>query len=180
MTHEAADAVFEPLLETFAKDMPKNFPEHFRVKVEGLNEWVVRGIGGTLYLLLDAVALLLAIGCGNVSILLLARGTARQQELAVRAAVGASRSRMVGQLLTESLLLAAIGAALGVLTALRNVVGHPRGCYPGMPLRPRWRSTSIFPFFSSASGWLSRPPGFYSDCGRRSNSRGHGPAKRCR
>ena len=52
MTHEAADAALEPLLETFAKDMPKHFPEHFRVKVEGLNEWVVRGIGGTLYLLL--------------------------------------------------------------------------------------------------------------------------------
>ena len=137
MTHEAADAALEPLLEAFAKDMPKHFPEHFRVKVEGLNEWVVRGIGGTLYLLLGAVALLLAIGCGNVSILLLARGTARQQELAVRAAVGASRSRMVGQLLTESLLLAAIGAALGVLTAYGMLSAIKGLCYPRMPLRPR-------------------------------------------
>ena len=117
VTHQAADAALEPLLDAFAKDTPKRFPEHFRVKVEGLNEWVVRDIGGTLYLLFGAVALLLAIGCGNVSVLLLARGTARQQEVALRSAVGASRGRLVGQLLTESLLLAAMGAAMGVLAA---------------------------------------------------------------
>jgi len=117
VTHAMADAALQPLLDQFAKDTPKRFPEHFRVRVEGLNEWVVRGISGTLYLLLGALGLLLAVGCANVSILLLARGTARQHELAVRAAVGADRGRIVRQLLTESLLLAAIGAALGVLTS---------------------------------------------------------------
>jgi predicted permease len=123
VTHEAADAALEPLLDQFARDMPKHFPEHFRVQVEGLNEWVVRSISGTLYLLFGAVALLLAIGCGNVSILLLAQGTARQHELAVRAAVGADRRRIVGQLLTESLLLAAIGAVLGVLASYGMLTG---------------------------------------------------------
>jgi len=117
VTREAADAALQPLVDQFAIDMPKHFPEHFRVNVEGLNEWVVRSISGTLYLLFGGVALLLAIGCGNVSILLLARGTARQHELAVRAAIGAGRGRIARQLLTESLFLATIGAALGVLAS---------------------------------------------------------------
>jgi len=120
-SHAAADAAIQPLMEQFAKDTPKHFPEHFRVRLEGLNEWVTESVGGTLYLLLAAVGMLLIIGCGNVSILLLARGTARQQEFAVRAAIGASRGRMVRQLLTESLLLAVTGAGLGILFAYRAV-----------------------------------------------------------
>ena len=123
VTHEAADAALQPLVDQFAKDMPTHFPEHFRVRVEGLNEWVVRSISGTLYLLFGGVGLLLAIGCGNVSILLLARGTARQHELAVRAAIGAGRGRIARQLLTESLLLAAIGAGLGALASYGILAG---------------------------------------------------------
>ncbi len=123
VTHNAANAELQPLLERFAQTMPKQFPEHFKVRVEGLNDWVVKSIGGTLYLLFGAVGLLLAIGCGNVSILLLARGTARQHELAVRAAVGATRWRILRQLLTESLLLAAVGAALGVALAYGILAG---------------------------------------------------------
>lgn len=113
----AANAALQPLVEQFANEMPKDFPDRFRVHVQGLNDWVVSSISGTLYLLFAAVMLLLVIGCGNVSILLLARGTARQHELAVRAAVGAGRLRVIRQLLNESLLLAAIGAVLGVLTS---------------------------------------------------------------
>ena len=123
VTHEQADAALEPLLDQFAREMPNRFPEHFRVRVEGLNEWVVRSISGTLYLLFGGVALLLAIGCGNVTILLLARGTARQHELAVRAAIGAGRGRIMRQLLTESLLLATIGAGLGVLASYGILAG---------------------------------------------------------
>ena len=123
VTHEQANAVLQPWLEQFARDMPKHFPEHFKVKVEDLNAWVRRGISGTLYLLFGAVALLLATGCGNVSILLLARGTARQHELAVRTAIGAQRRRIVRQLLTESLLLATMGAGLGVAAAYGILAG---------------------------------------------------------
>jgi len=120
VTHEAANAALQPLIEQFAKETPKHFPsDHFRLHVVGLNEQFVRDLGGTLYLLFSAVALLLAIGCGNVSILLLARGTSRQHEFAVRTAIGASRGRIIRQLLTESLLLSLTGAALGVLLAYR-------------------------------------------------------------
>jgi predicted permease len=120
---EAANAALQPLLDQFAREMPKHFPERFKVQVEGLNEWVTRSISGTLYLLLGAVGLLLAIGCGNVSILLLAQGTARQHEFAVRAAVGAHSRRIVRQLLTESVLLAAIGVLMGVLASYGILAG---------------------------------------------------------
>ncbi len=123
VTHRAADAALQPLMEHFAREQSKQFPENFRIRVEGLNEWVVKGMSGTLYLLLAAVGVLLAIGCGNVSILLLARGTARRHELAVRAALGARRGRLVRQLLTESLLLSTVGAALGVVMAYGILAG---------------------------------------------------------
>jgi predicted permease len=120
---DAANAALQPLMEQFAKDTPKHFPEHFHVHLQRLNDWVLRETGRTLYLLLAAVGLLLAIGCGNVSILLLARGTVRQHELSVRSAIGASRGRIIRQLLTESLLLATTGAALGVLATYGILAG---------------------------------------------------------
>ncbi|HKV76960.1 MAG TPA: ABC transporter permease [Candidatus Sulfotelmatobacter sp.] len=122
VSHATADAALQPLVQQFANYMPQDFPADFRVHVQGLNDWVVNSMGGTLYLLFGAVMLLLVIGCGNVSILLLARGTARQHELAVRTAIGAGRLRIIRQLLTESLLLALIGALLGVLASYGALV----------------------------------------------------------
>ena len=118
---EQASAELQPMIEDFAKQAPTEYPEKFKVKLRSIVEVYARPLGPTLYLLLGAVASLLLIGCGNVSILLLARGTERQQELAVRAAIGASRWRMIRQLLTESVGIATAGAALGVLLAWRGL-----------------------------------------------------------
>lgn len=120
ITHAQANAALQPLLAQFAKESPKHFPPDVsKVHVVGLNEDFVKQLGGTLYLLFGSVALLLLIGCGNVSILLLARATARQHEFAVRAAIGASRKRIIRQLLTEALLLSVTGAGLGLLLAYK-------------------------------------------------------------
>src|SRR6266702_8583820 len=119
VTHAAANSELQPLLEQFAKENPSHFPKKFRVRVKGLNEQYVSHLGHSLFLLFGAVGLLLVISCANVSILLLARGTARQQELAVRSVIGASRWRIERQLLTEALALSLAGALGGIVLAYR-------------------------------------------------------------
>src|SRR5580658_3098767 len=121
VSRAGANAALQPLVEQFAKYMPQDFPDVFKVQVLGLNDWVVDSMGGTLYLLFGAVMLLLLIGCGNVSILLLARATGRQHEFAVRSAIGASRGRIIRQLLTESVLLSITGAAVGLALAYKSL-----------------------------------------------------------
>ena len=118
---EAARAELEPLVLDFVKRDPKRYPEITHIKLVTLNEQVLGQFAGTLLLLFSAVALLLVIGCANVSILLLARGTARMHELALRASVGASRWRIIRQLLAESVLLSLLGAGFGILAAFYGV-----------------------------------------------------------
>jgi predicted permease len=102
--HPAARAELQVLVDRFVKDDPKDFRRDRKVAIVTLNEEVLGRFSGTLVLLFIAVLALLIIGCANVSILLLARGIARQHELAVRASIGASRGRLIQQLLTESVL----------------------------------------------------------------------------
>ncbi|MGH2522979.1 MAG: ABC transporter permease, partial [Anaerolineales bacterium] len=90
----------------------------FRVNVVPLKRQIIsKPIRTFLWILVGAVVFVLLIACANVANLLLARGTARQCELAVRAALGASRSRLIGQLLIEALALASVAGLLGVMLA---------------------------------------------------------------
>ncbi|MGA2218119.1 MAG: ABC transporter permease [Terracidiphilus sp.] len=122
ITKAAAESALDPLIHQFAQETPKHFPTvPFHLKLRGFNDDFLDRLGGIPYLLFGAVSMLLLIGCGNVSILLLARATSRNREFAVRSAIGASRARIVRQLLTESLLISLTGAALGLFIAYRSL-----------------------------------------------------------
>jgi len=93
------------------------FSKGWGVNIEPLRESLVRNVKPSLMILLGSVGILLAVACANVANLLLARYTARQRELALRASLGAGRARVARQLFTESILLAAIGGTAGMFLA---------------------------------------------------------------
>ena len=118
----AASGEITSMVKQIARAEPTLVPrESYTLQIETLNDWLLGQFKGTLLVLFAAVALLLLIGCGNVSILMLARGTARLQELATRLAIGASRARIVRQLLTEAVIVSVTGGVLGMAFAFAAI-----------------------------------------------------------
>src|SRR5580704_16380570 len=134
VTVQQAQADMDSVATHIAQDNPKS-NKGWGVFVEPLkNDFLPSERKQTLWLLLGAVAFILLIACVNVANLLLARGLARQKELAVRSALGASRRTIFEQLITESLLLAIVGGLLGIgvgYAMLRGLMAiMPRGTLP--------------------------------------------------
>ena len=113
-------------LQGIAAHLATTFPQSntgFGATVEDMREQLVGNVKPALYAMLGAVAFVLLIACANVANLLLVRAAARESEIAVRTALGAGRSRILRQLITESLMLAAGGAVLGAAIAAWAVDG---------------------------------------------------------
>ena len=123
ITDAQAEADLRPIIEDLKQRTPGAFPDSWRVGLLSFKDTFPSGITGDIWVLFGAVSLLLVIACANVSNLLLSKAATRQREMSVRAALGASRSRIIGQLLAESLLLALLAGALGTALA-----------YAGLPL----------------------------------------------
>jgi ABC-type antimicrobial peptide transport system permease subunit len=105
-------------MENIASQLAQGYPEtngQFGVSLISLHEEVISGIKKPLLILFGTVGFVLLIACFNATNLLLARATTRAREFAVRLALGATRSRIIQQVLVESLLLAVLGGMLGLL-----------------------------------------------------------------
>ena len=123
-------------METIAQQLEAEHPDsnkNSRVLVNRAQDQVVQNIRPALLMLLGAVTLVLLIACANVANLLLARAVGRQKEMAVRIAIGAGRARIIRQMVIESLVLACLGGAAGLLLAMWSVSLLSSTAVAGLP-----------------------------------------------
>ena len=127
-TEAEAASELQLVFDDFRRTAPLMFPKDLRVGIMPFDEMFQSGLASTLYLILGSVVVLLLIACVNVSSLLLARAVEREHEFVVRAAIGASRGRLIRHAMSESLVLAlvtmpvALAFAYGGLQAMLRIV----------------------------------------------------------
>ena len=153
-------------LQASAAEYKQKFPTALRpndaFSVEPLRESVVRNVRSSLFVLVGAVSFVLLIACANVANLLLVRATGRRREIAIRAAVGAGRGRIIRQLLTESVVLSLAGGVLGLIIGMIgirallaiNTAGLPRIGQDGELVGLDWRVLGFALAVSMGTGVL--------------------------
>ncbi|MBW8878479.1 MAG: ABC transporter permease [Acidobacteria bacterium] len=134
-------------LRAIARALAAEHPQTNRGRIAVVNPWMEEALGGgiakLLWTMLGACVFVLLIACANVASLMMARASRRTREITIRAALGASRRRLVGHLLLESLLLALCGAGLGVLLAALGVKLFNLGIAASSP--PFWMRIAVDP-----------------------------------
>jgi predicted permease len=135
MTLKQAQARLTAMAIEIRHDFPADYPPEGRwtIEIQPMQEALVGNIRPMLLVLQGAVMLIVFIVSLNIANLLLARASGRQQEMAVRSAMGASRSRIVRQMLTESLLLSILGGSAGIALAVATLKFMPRFIPPSIP-----------------------------------------------
>jgi putative ABC transport system permease protein len=162
VTLEQAQARLQLSANEYRTKFPNALPPTNGFSVDPIRTALVRNVRSSLLVLAGAVSFVLLIACANVANLLLVRATGRRREMAIRAAIGGSRGRIVRQLLTESVLLSAVGGALGLLLGVLgiralmavNTAGLPRVGEEGALVGVDWRVLAFTLLVSIGTGLL--------------------------